>query len=225
LSVSLASLTRFLHQPRSRSNWRFHTLGKLAVLEATRAADSPHGRWLTLLAFDQRFLFLVDEFQAPEPATFALTLRHAGPLQGRPTRHPTHVEREPFAIHPLGDYGTERSSDRVTWRQRLGHGRFLVGLTRDRAASVRVLNGWAVEVRSEGCIKHLLIANGAGRLRPLGPVQTDARFAIASWGEDQGPSTTGFGADLLLVQATKLHWGPNSRLSASEPFDLEAASS
>jgi hypothetical protein len=223
MTVSLTHLARLMHQPQARRGWQWHAVGPLSVLHQERPDEAAAGRWLSLLTLQDRFLLLVDEFRANQPSTFSLRLQNEHSFKGGRLRYVSRVGREPFAVQLLGDYQTEAASGVLTWRQRLMQGRFLLAITRTLEARVRVLHGWAVELRDSGRVEHILFANRSARLRPLGPVQTDARFAAASWSQSAEHST-GFGAQLLLLGAKQLRWGSESALTATQPFDLHSGS-
>jgi len=127
-------------------------------------------------------------------------------LYGR--RAQIRLGKDKASLHLLGDYAVERERDRLNLTQRLGSGRFLVVLTRDLEATVRVAHGWAVEVRSRGTTHQILHSNRSGKLRRVGPIQTDARVGVVEWPETPSrwlpPPEQ---ATLRLLQASQVVWG------------------
>jgi hypothetical protein len=110
-------------------------------------------------------------------------------------------------VQLLGDYGFERPTpEQLVLRQKVAEGRFLVAMTRDLTAHVRVLNGWSVEFRTAGQVHQLLHSNRAGKQRPIGPIHTDARYALASWtpSPDFAPPMM-LDLQLQVIQATQIH--------------------
>lgn len=221
LQVPLERLARYLDRPTKSGSRRLRHVGWFHALYPDPRTTGEPGRWQTLVLYQNRFLLLVDEFHADEVRPFTLTLPATRPLRGGRRRYVTHEDRGPLALHPLGDYTTEHQRGRLTFRQRLAQGRFLLALTRDPNATVRVLNGWAVEIRSEGRVYHLLHSNRSRRLRPLGPIQTDALFALADWSQDWYVSQVPvFGANLHILQTSQLLWDEHRKLTADLPVDL-----
>jgi hypothetical protein len=96
----------------------------------------------------------------------------------------------------------------------------LIGLTRDPEARVRVLHGWAVEVRSQGRVYQLLHSNRSRKLRPVGPIQTDALFALADWPEQPEAFRIPTEANLKVMQATQVVWSEKRKVTAAAPVDL-----
>jgi hypothetical protein len=157
-------------------------------------------------------VLLVDVFRSPQIETFSLHIQ--GEIEEGRRRCRARVGETDLALHPLGDYPISKRSGEIEFRQRLGHGRFLLALSRDPEASVRVLNGWSIEVRSGGRVYQLLHSNQSGRLRPLGPVQTDAAFALADW-----PLSQPAQVDLHLMGMTRLTWSER-HTNAERPTNL-----
>lgn len=217
LKVSMDRLARHLARPGQPGKRRLHSLGKLHAL-APASATMP-GRWQTLIIYETRFLLLIDEFYAPRARPFTLTLMVERALRGGRHRYVSRDETGPLAVHLLGDYALKQQRGSLTLEQRFVQGRFLVALTRDTEASVRVLNGWAIEVRSEGHVYHLLHSNRSRKVRPLGPVQTDALFALADWPEGVlAPSFMNI--NLHVLQASQVLWGEDRKLTADQPVNL-----
>ncbi len=189
------------------------------------AADLPAepgaGRWLTCLRYAGRFLLLVDEFRADQVERYSLTIESTGPLEGGRRRYLARDAASALVIHPLGDYRVDQHSHSISLTQGLAQGRFLVAVTRDLQATARVLNGWAVEMRSTDRVFHLLHSNRSRRLRPLGPVQTDARYGLADWPAlPTGAAVAPFSVQLHLFEATHVHWGAGHHLTLAAPGDL-----
>jgi hypothetical protein len=219
--VLLRELADLIAQPSLRGFRHLHKVGGFAVLEPARLAEPEPGRWQTLLIYQNHFALLVDEFRADSSASWALTLEAPEPLTGGRRRYRIADAGGPLALHPLGDYPTEARGRTLTLRQRLGRGRFLIALTRDPDAQARVLNGWAVEIRSGGRIYHILHSNRTRRLRPLGPVQTDAEFALADWPRTgELPLEAGTEPNLHLLHAAQVVWGDQCKLTAESAVNL-----
>jgi len=177
------------------------------------------GRWQTLLTFRDQFIVLVDEFRAARPVNFSLSIRHPS---GRKRLGRSYIwPRNPksAALHLLGDYAVDETARRVTFRHKLLLGRFLLVLTRDPEASVRCLHGWAVEIRVKHRIYLVMHSNRSGRLRPLGPVQTDARFAVVEM-QPGGISPSPFETPIFLIGARQLAWSQQLQLTFESPANL-----
>jgi hypothetical protein len=177
------------------------SIGSLQVREiiAERSA--------TFLTCQDQFTLLVDQFKFAATQAVELNLEAPSPLLG--SRHRFRCclpdESGEVTVHVLGDYPFQRLSEtELVVRQRLAQGRFLIVVTRDSEARVRLLNGWSIEVRSRGQVFQLLHSNRSRKLRPLGPVQTDAPYALIDWPQAQPASPT---LDFRLhgLQASQLH--------------------
>lgn len=179
ITISLDELAGSLSRPVPRAGERLLRNGPLAVLEPAASDPDPTApaRRQRLVIWQPEIVVLVDEFHASQPEVFALTVTASEPLSGGGRRYVTNDPHRPVAIHPLGDYAPLNQGKSLTFRQPSAHSRFLLAITRDPSASVRMVNGWAIEVRSGSSIHQLLHSNRAHRLRPLGPLQTEARYA------------------------------------------------
>ncbi len=178
------------------------------------------GRWATIVGYDDRFLLLVDQFRARAPQTFELTLASARRLRPEGRRVRTRTGRESVTVHLLGDYEVEPQSGHVLLRQRLIQGRFLVALTHDPDARVRVAHGWAVEVCSDGRVFHVMHSNRSRKLRPLGPIQTDAPHGVAEWREmPDGLFPPAEQVTLHLLRATQVVCG-EKKMHSDVPVDV-----
>jgi hypothetical protein len=220
LKIVIERLARQLARPSRRGARQSRRVGMLHVLDP-QPPPGAAGRWQTILVYSDQFLLLVDEFRAAQARPVLLTLQASTPLRGSRRRYVTRDAAGPLALHPLGDYAVERQRGVLTLRQRLAQGRFLLALTRDPDAAARVLNGWAVEIRSQGRIYHLLHSNRSRRVRPLGPVQTDARFALADWpaGVEQAAAAS-WDAQLHLLEVSQISWGGQRKATTTTPVDL-----
>jgi hypothetical protein len=220
LTLSLDRLAQQFEKPQPPRSFVLRQVGPLAGWETPRATEVQPGRWLTLLTFSQEFLVLVDEFRDTQVHPFAITLHSQRALRAVSRNIVAiHDRRESIAIHLLGDYAQHVARHRLSLTQKLAHGRFLLALTPDIQATVRGLNGWSVEFRSGGRVAHLLHSNRSGRLRALGPIQTDARFAAAEWPAAEGFAATSFGADVHLLGAQQMLW-QKGKLTSTSPADL-----
>jgi hypothetical protein len=151
----------------------------LAVLEPDASDPDPNtsGRWQRLVIWQPDLAVLVDEFHASQPGVFALTVTASKAITGGGRRYATEDAHGPLALHPLGDYTAVQQNSGITFRQPSAHSRFLLAITRDPTAWARIVNGWAVEIRTAGHVHQLLHGNRSHKLRPLGPIQTEARYA------------------------------------------------
>jgi hypothetical protein len=183
VSVFVQNLAEFMDHPQCRDDGHFQPLDPLFVLHSDPPAPDALGRWQTLICIKNEFTLLVDEFRAEKPEPFHLTLESNLPLSGGKLRYESADDVGPLGLHFLGDYMMDRQSHKIDVVQNLTHSRFMIAVTRDPVAIVRPLNGWAIEVRSKGHVYHLQHSNRSKKLRPLGPFQTDARFAVADWAE------------------------------------------
>jgi hypothetical protein len=176
--------------------------------------DEPVGRWQTRLALHEQVVLLVDEFKRERAEPHGLALQ-ADAIEGGRQRFRVQGPGGAVGLHLLGVYRLAIGPNRLELQQHSIQGRFLVAITRDPEARVRVLNGWAVEVRSAGHVWHLLHSNRSCRLRPLGPFQTDALFAAAGWPAASEPDR----ANLLAIQARTLRIA-DRELRLATPGDL-----
>ncbi len=221
LTIAVETLARRLRQPAARGDRHLRQLGPLHVSAPELPSGDTPSRWQTYLISSAKFLLLVDALRAPEigPATLRLTSER--PIRGGRRRYLTRDAEGPLALHPLGDYRVEQQRGSLTFTQRFASGRFLVVLTRDSEATARVLNGWAVEIRSQGHIYYLLHSNRSRRLRPLGPIQTDAEFGLVDFPVPPDlldPSTVE--ATLALLQANQVIWPDRRKLTFTPATDL-----
>ena len=228
LTLSLDRLAQQFEKPQPtfrragrREPPALRQVGPLAGWETPRATEVQPGRWLTLLTFSQKLLILVDEFYGTQAHPFGLCLQSERTLRAASRNILSiHDRREPLAVHLLGDYAQHVERHRLNLTQQLAQGRFLLALTPDLQATVRGLNGWSVEFRSGGRVVHLLHSNRSRRLRPLGPIKTDARFAAVEWSAAEGFAPTGFGADVHLLDAQQMLWQKDGKLTSTAPMDL-----
>lgn len=221
LRISVEQLARFLQRPTIRRSHTLRTIGPLHVLEPGRIPARTPKRWQTILSVEDKVLLLVDEFHASGQKAISLVLKSTGAIVAERRRYACHDAAGPVFCHPLGDYHTARQRRLLTLSQNLAQGRFLIALTRDPHTTVRVLNGWSAEIRSEGRVYQLLHSNRSRRLRPLGPIQTDALFALAAW--PSSAETEGVKSDEVsfwALQATQIVWEDNRKLMAAMPTDL-----
>jgi|GEM_PF-6646998 len=207
---SITELARLLTsgQAPAGSDWPTpRRAGLLDVWETSHGPDAP-ARHEIYLRLRGEFLLLVDQFRFGEQRLVELFLEAETPLDGgRLHTAMAFPDGSRVGVHYLGDYAWESKADRlIRLRQRGDQGRFLVVLTADPNARVRVLNGWSIEVRSGSLVHHLLHANRAGKQRPVGPVLTDARYALASWQPtpDFAPPMM-LDVQLQVIQATQIH--------------------
>ena len=179
VSIALEELAGSLSRPVPRAGERLVQNGPLAALEPEVPDPEPNapGRRQRLVLWQSDFGVLVDEFHASQPGVFTLTIATSQPLAGGGRRYLAQDARGPLAIHPLGDYLTDHKGNTLTLLQTTSHSRFLIAITRDSTAWARIVNGWAIEVRSGGKVYQLLHSNRSHRMRPLGPIQTEARYA------------------------------------------------
>jgi hypothetical protein len=195
LTVSVADLSAALTQFPTAPGTRLLRNGPLVVREpdplpADREAPGRRQIWL---GCPPHFVLVADEFRTAEAQEFTLAIAGPAPLTGGRRKYLTADAAGPLAVHPLGDYRTRTADGRVTLAQTWAFGRFLLAATRDPEGWVRVLNGWAVEVRAEGRVWQLLHANRARKPRPLGPIQTDSRYALLELPADGAWSAVGLG--------------------------------
>ncbi len=221
LTIAVETLARQLRQPAARGDRHLRQLGPLHVSAPELPSEDIPGRWQTYLISPERFLLLVDALCSPEigPATLRLTCKH--PIRAGRRRYLTRDRDRPLALHPLGDSRVEPQRGSLTFTQRFASGRFLVVLTRDSEATARVLNGWAVEIRSQGHIYYLLHSNRSRRLRPLGPIQTDAEFGLVDLlvpPEPLNPSAVE--PILALLQTNQVIWPDRRKLTFTPATDL-----
>lgn len=209
-TCSITQLARFLTdgQAPTAAGWSMpRRAGLLNVWETSHGPDAPARHEIYLCLRDE-FLLLVDQFRFGERRLVELELEAEAPLEGGRLRTAMKLpDGSRVGVHLLGDYAWERKAERlIRLRQRGEQGRFLVVLTADPNARVRVLNGWSIEVRSGSLVHHLLHANRAGKQRSVGPVLTDARYALASWQPtpDFAPPMM-LDVQLQVIQATQIH--------------------
>jgi hypothetical protein len=179
IAITLDELAGLFSRPVPRAGERLLQNGPLAVFEPD--APDPElntpGRWQRLVTWQPDMAVLVDEFHASQPGVFALTVTASKAITGGGRRYVTEDAHGPLALHVLGDYAAEQQTRGLTFRQPSAHSRFLLAITRDPAARARIVNGWAVEIRTARGVHQLLHSNRSHRLRPLGPIQTEARYA------------------------------------------------
>ncbi len=179
------------------------------------------GRWSSVVGYDDRFVLLVDEFRARSVQAVELALAAPEPIRPHGRQAQVRLKKEKVSLHVLGDYAVNHERDRLTLTQRLASGRFLIALTRDPEATVRVAHGWAVEVRSRGRTYQILHSNRSGKLRPVGPIQTDARAGVVEWPDtpDRWLSTPDQ-ATLRVLQASQVVWG-EKKLQSEIRVDMQ----
>jgi hypothetical protein len=223
-TLDLSTLTRWLARPQARGGKTLRSLAGVHALDPRPPAKDAPGRRQTLVAWQDQVLVVVDEFHGGRVGSYSLTLRHDRRLSGGPHVYRTRDAAGPLAVHVLGDYRTEAAAGAVTWRQELAHGRFLVVVTRDPAASARVAHGWAVEVRTAGRVLQLLHSNRGGKVRRLGPIQTDALFGVTEQPASPGPEVAPPTAWTLLETADVRDWmGGAMTLAARVGVSWQAA--
>lgn len=181
-------------------------IGSLHVWETVWPGNEP-GRYEIFLSCQDHFTLLVDQFKFSETRPVELLVESPVPLHGGRHRYRCQLPGlGEVTLHILGDYALERRSDRqLVLRQQLAHGRFLIAVTRDPEARVRTLNGWSIEVRTGEQLYQLLHSNRAGKMRPLGSVQTDARYALADAPRSDESLPVMLDVRLQAIQATQLH--------------------
>jgi hypothetical protein len=221
VSRQLALPLELLADLLDRQPPRMPKIGPAFADQADRKNEIAVGRWQTFVGYENRFVLLVDEFRSRTTALHRLSLTASRPLRGEGRTYHARVGRGKVAVHLLGDYDTEKRAKALTLSMRVAHGRFLVALTRDASAKVRVVHGWAVEVRTGRRTHHVMHGNRSRKVRPLGPIQTDACFGVIAWDEKPGViSPHADDSTAHLLQATQVVWG-EKKIQSELPVDLQ----
>ncbi len=174
----LASLHR---QPHSAPHWLgvCRNSGRLSVWQVE---PEPHHR-CTLFGVQDVFTLLMQEFHLPCRAVIELPLHAPGAWVGSSLRYRVGLaDGSGVGVHLLGDYlRRPEEADRLVLSQWAERGRFLVAVTADPAVWVRPASGWCVEVRTAKRVWSLILGNHSRKPRLLGPIRTDAVYALVAW--------------------------------------------
>lgn len=214
-NVALHQLTSWALAPQTLDPRRTRRLGPFAVLTPSESESDGIGRWHTVLAYQDQWLLYVDEFRDDRKSQFALTITGNLSYGGNALRWQATDGGQTFGIHMLGDYAVHRDDQSLTLGLSVRRGRFIVAWTRDPTALVRPLAGWAVEIRCAEQTFLVLHANGTAQKRLLGPLITDARYAVVERPEDDEAKAVG-----RFLEASRIRWEPRGELTASPPIDL-----
>jgi hypothetical protein len=160
--------------------------GLLRVWTQDAALLPPRHRRLTLFSAVGCFAVLVDDFQDADDPHPQRLLWTPETIQGSGLSYRVGQPGRWLGLRLLGDYAARQEAPgQLQVCQDVPAGRFLILLSAEPAVRARPCNGWCIEVRQEGRVWHLLHSNQARKLRPVGPVLTDARYALV--GQEELP--------------------------------------
>lgn len=215
----LASLHR---QPHSVPRWlgACRSSGRLCVWQL----ESEAARRCTVFAVQDLFTLLMQEFHLPCRAVIELPLNAAGEWLGSSLRYRVSLEDgSSVGVHLLGDYLRRReNAQRLVLSQWAERGRFVVAVTADPTVWVRPASGWCVEVRTAERVWSLMLGNRSRKLRSVGPIRTDAVYALVAWPNlpcTLLPQWTDDLADLQidLLDASRVHLNLRESLPQQTP--------
>ncbi|MCS6978379.1 MAG: hypothetical protein NZM31_15425 [Gemmatales bacterium] len=210
---NIAVLADLYRRPDQPPSWlgTSQNSGRLFIWQIGPEGHPMHRR-STILAVLGQLTLLVQDFQASSRSDVELPLNSSAELAGSSLRYSSQLEDgTTVGVHLLGDYLLRREGrHRLVLRQRAQYGRFLVAVTADPTAWVRPASGWCVEMRSADVNWSLLHSNHSRKLRPVGPVRTDGRFALVKWpnvpcvhlAEGDDPLTA---LEIAVLEASSIH--------------------
>lgn len=179
----VALLAEVYRRPEAAVAWLgpYRHVGHLFVWQVALAGLTTP-RTATVLAVQNHFTLVAQEFEQPTKASVEWSVKAPTDLHGSSLRYQTVLaDGSRTGVHLLGDYLLRWDEPhRLTLAQVAQQGRFLIAVTADPGVRVRPVSGWAIEVRSGKRVWSLMHSNRARKIRPVGPIRTDARFALVA---------------------------------------------